>query len=162
MPTVLFIGLTNIMGIQIMVPLGKERCVLNSVIWGAVTDLIINALLIPELKATGAAIGTVVAELVVLIVQCIYLKDIVGDLYKSVSYGKIIIASFAGFVFSIWVKILPLNDSDLHSFIKLAISAICFFGAYLGTMLVTKESFVCETMNEMMNGIKKRFNKNIA
>lgn len=162
MPTVLFIGLTNIMGIQIMVPLGKERCVLNSVIWGAVTDLIINALLIPEFKATGAAIGTVVAELVVLIVQCIYLKDIVGDLYKSVSYGKIIIASFAGFVFSIWVKILPLNDSDLHSFIKLAISAICFFGAYLGTMLVTKESFVCETMNEMMNGIKKRFNKNIA
>ena len=154
MPTVLFIGLTNIMGIQIMVPLGKERAVLYSVIWGAVTDLALNALLIPEFKAAGAAIGTVVAELVVLIVQCISLKDSIRELYKKVSYTRIILGVVAGTALSIWVKWLPLNESELHSFISLAISATCFFGTYLIIMLVTKEPFVCETVDGLIRKIK--------
>ena len=47
MPTLLFIGLTNILGIQILIPLGKERYVLYSTIIGALVDLILNAILIP-------------------------------------------------------------------------------------------------------------------
>lgn len=154
MPTVLFIGLTNIMGIQIMVPLGKERSVLYSVIWGAVTDLILNALLIPEYKAAGAAVGTVVAEFVVLIVQCISLKDRIRELYGGVSYTRIVLGVALGTILSVWVKWLPLNESELHSFIGLAISAICFFGTYLAVMLVAKEPFVCETLNGLIRGLK--------
>ena len=67
--TVLFIGMSNITGIQILVPLGYERIVLYSEIAGALTDLVINFLLIPELASSGAAIGTLVAEAVVLLVQ---------------------------------------------------------------------------------------------
>ena len=51
MPTLLFIGLTNIMGIQMLVPLGKEKVVLYSEIAGMIVDIILNALLIP-LSAT--------------------------------------------------------------------------------------------------------------
>ena len=47
MPTLLFIGLTNIMGIQMLVPLGKEKYVLYSEIAGAIVDLVLNAILIP-------------------------------------------------------------------------------------------------------------------
>ena len=39
MPTLLFIGITNVLGIQILVPLGREKTVLVSEIVGAVTDL---------------------------------------------------------------------------------------------------------------------------
>lgn len=66
MPTVLLIGLSNITGIQILVPLGKEKIVLYSEIVGAITDCVINAMLIPRFKASGAAIGTLVAEVAVL------------------------------------------------------------------------------------------------
>ena len=38
MPTLLFIGITNVLGIQILVPIGKENVVLFSEIAGAVTD----------------------------------------------------------------------------------------------------------------------------
>lgn len=48
MPTLFFIGLTNIMGMQILVPLGKENIVLYSEIVGAVVDLAINYILIPK------------------------------------------------------------------------------------------------------------------
>lgn len=74
MPTLLLIGLTNIMGIQILVPLGKERIVLYSEIAGAVIDLILNLILIPHMASVGAAIGTLTAELVVWIVQFVALK----------------------------------------------------------------------------------------
>ena len=48
MPTIIFIGLTNIMGIQMLVPMGLEKVVLHSEIAGAVIDLILNTLLIPH------------------------------------------------------------------------------------------------------------------
>ena len=44
MPTLLLIGITNILGIQILVPTGREKIVLYSEIVGAVVDVIINAL----------------------------------------------------------------------------------------------------------------------
>ncbi len=155
MPTVLFIGLTNIMGIQIMVPLGKEKSVLYSVIWGAVTDLVLNALLIPEHKAAGAAIGTVVAELVVLIIQCYCLKDRIRELFGDVSYTRIVLGVILGTTLSVWVKWLPLNESELHSFLSLVISAVCFFGTYLAILVVTQEPFVCDTLSGLISGFRK-------
>ena len=51
----LLIGLSNITGIQILIPMGKEKYVLYSEIAGATINLIINAILIPRLGASGAA-----------------------------------------------------------------------------------------------------------
>lgn len=70
MPTLLLIGITNILGIQILVPPGREKIVLYSEIVGAVVDVIINALLIPVYASTGAAIGTLVAEFAVFVSFC--------------------------------------------------------------------------------------------
>lgn len=74
---VFFIGITNILGMQVLVPLGKERLVLYSVIGGAVIDFIINLRLIPQMGAAGAAIGTLVAESVVLILQIAFIIRII-------------------------------------------------------------------------------------
>lgn len=69
MPTLILIGFSNICGMQILVPLGLEKEVLYSEIIGAVTDVCLNLLLIPSMGATGAAIGTLAAEAVVLSYQ---------------------------------------------------------------------------------------------
>lgn len=75
MPTLILIGFSNICGIQILVPLGMEKQVLYSEIAGAVTDVCINLWLIPSMGARGAAIGTLVAEAVVLLYQiCAIIK----------------------------------------------------------------------------------------
>ena len=58
MPTLVFIGLTNIMGTQMLVPLGKEKYVLYSEVAGALIDIIFKYDLIPKMAAVGAAIGT--------------------------------------------------------------------------------------------------------
>ena len=131
MPTLLLIGITNVIGIQIMVPMGKEKHVLFSEIAGALVDLAINAALIPEYGAAGAAIGTLVAETVVLIWQYFSLKDVAGTMFKSVKYWLILIALTASTAASLWVKLLKFND-----ILAILVSAVLFFGIYLLVMII--------------------------
>lgn len=151
MPTLIFIGITNILGIQILVPLGKEKYVLYSEIAGAVADLILNALLIPHFKSSGASIGTLVAELVVLIVQFIALKNEVIPAFKAIKYYKIMIAVILGGLASFWVSMLSLG-----SFLILLISSVIFFGVYFVCLLIMKETLVGEITGQVLKKLKIR------
>lgn len=142
MPTLLFIGITNILGIQMLVPLGRERVVLWSEIAGAITDVIINLLLIPHFASTGAAIGTLVAEFIVLVVQFIALKEEVGKIFSQIHYGRIATALFLGMLASLWVKLLGFGP-----FLTLVISALLFFTTYGLYLLIRKEELVMEIWN---------------
>lgn len=141
MPTLLLIGITNILGIQILVPTGREKIVLYSEIVGAVVDVIINALLIPVYASTGAAIGTLVAELAVFIVQYMTLKNEVHDSFKQIHFIKITIALVLASLASLWIKGLGWGD-----FAMLVISAILFFGVYGITLLILKEEMILEIL----------------
>ena len=88
MPTVLLIGLTNVLGLQIMVPIGKEKMVFYSVLAGGIADFVANMIFIPTMSAAGAALGTLIAETVVLIVQLIVLRRLdQGFVFRS-TMGK--------------------------------------------------------------------------
>ncbi|MBR1892679.1 MAG: polysaccharide biosynthesis C-terminal domain-containing protein, partial [Lachnospiraceae bacterium] len=139
LPTVLMIGLTNILGIQILVPLGKEKIVLYSEIAGGIVDVIINALLIPKYSADGAAVGTLAAEIIVFLVQYGSLRSEVGDAFRKISYQKIAAALLAAVGVSITVKRLHYGN-----FILLTVSAFLFFGVYVSVLLLLKERLMSE------------------
>ena len=149
MPTLLFIGLTNIIGIQMLIPMGKENAVMISTFVGAIVDLILNAIFIPMMGSTGAAIGTLVAEFVVLIVQMIYLKKDVRYLYSKQDYPKILAALLIAVAAAGIVKIFVSGV-----FIKLVISAVLFFGLYGIALYVMKEEIVTENLNKGIQRIK--------
>lgn len=147
MPTVLLIGLSNITGIQILTPQNLEQQVLNSIVCGAVVDFLLNLVLIPGMASSGAALATTIAELVVLVVQCIYLRGIIKDIMKAVSGKKIAVAMILGTAAGIAVKfLLDLSGTgwslEVQSFIMLAVSACVFFGVYGLVLLIMKEEFV--------------------
>ena len=154
MPTLFFIGLTNIMGMQILVPLGKENIVLYSEIVGAIVDLAINYILIPKYASAGAAIGTLVAEIAVWIVQYTYLRKQIKDVYKNVRYGVLILALFLGSIASLWVK-----KVFSGSFIVLLISAILFFGAYFVVLTIAKEPLIYQIEEGLLTKLKKKGEK---
>ena len=159
MPTLLFIGITNILGIQILVPLGREKSVLYSEIAGAVVDLILNALLIPKFASSGAAIGTLVAEIVVFLVQLYALKTEIKEAFQRISYLKILFAVLIATVSSFWILLLQFDEktsSTLKSFIVLAISAAIFFIVYGIILLITKEKFTLEMVNMVLKKLKKK------
>lgn len=154
MPTLLLIGLTNILGIQILVPLGKEMTVLWSEIAGAVANVIVNALLIPHLRSSGAAIGTVVAEAVVLIVQYWALRKQVSDSFKAVKYWKIIIGLVLGTAASYWFVMFGKGN-----FVTLVVTALLFFAVYGAFLLITKEKLTVEIFSQMMGKVKSILKK---
>lgn len=154
MPTLLLIGITNILGIQILVPMGKEKVVLCSEIAGAIVDVVINMILIPKFTSIGAAIGTLVAELVVLVVQYYALKNEVVDAFKQIHYLRIGMALILGSVASLWIKMIGFGN-----FWTLLISACLFFGIYGLILFLTKEPMVIEIFKQVINGIMKKIKR---
>lgn len=150
MPTLLLIGMTNVMGIQIMIPLGLEKQVLYSEIAGALVDLIVNALLIPQYAAAGAAVGTLIAEFVVWIVQMCALRNVTRNLYKNVRFGTIGLALVLAIAASVWVKMF-----NLGTFISLLISGLLYFAVYYTVLLVKGEAIAREILTQIKKLIRK-------
>lgn len=67
-PIVVLIPFSVMTNQQTFVPMGKEKLILLSTSVGAVTNFILNSILIPRYAENGAAIATVIAELAVAVV----------------------------------------------------------------------------------------------
>ena len=72
--TLIFIGWGNVIRTQFVIPNKKDKIYIVSIALGAICNLIVNALLISNLGAVGACIGTIVAELIVPVYQFIVLR----------------------------------------------------------------------------------------
>lgn len=157
MPTLLFIGITNILGIQIMVPLGKEKIVLYSTICGAVIDLVANLIAIPIWGAAGAALGTTLAELAVLVFQVCAIRQVAQKVFADIRLPILLIANVIAVAASYWVKSVSwMADLQWNAFLALAVSAVCFFGAYLMVLLLGKETIVSEVCIMVLNKIRRK------
>lgn len=69
--TVPFISYANIVRMQILIPQGREKAYVISCFAGAIVNLLLNLMLIPKLHSVGAAIGTIVAEFTVMLIQLV-------------------------------------------------------------------------------------------
>ena len=137
-PTIIVAGLSNITGIQVLVPMGLERYTIVSTIFGALVDVILNFIYIPQYGPSGAAIGTLMAEIVVLIVQINYLKRYICINIEVINILKIIISALiavGGLLF-----FLPQIESVV---LNLILCIVVYFGTYGMFLLLFREK-MCE------------------
>jgi O-antigen/teichoic acid export membrane protein len=92
LPSCLFMAIANVVRTQYLIPKQLDNIYLVSVVVGAGANLLFNWIFIPVLQSLGAAIGTLIAEASVCIVQC-------WSIRKFVSIGKSVLRCFP-FVFS--------------------------------------------------------------
>lgn len=150
MPTLILIGISNLTGIQMMIPLGMEKQVLISEIAGAIVDLILNFILIPDYGVAGAAIGTLIAEFVVLYIQLFSIRDKLVELFSQIPLLKIVLT---GLIASLTILIgWQLN---LGIFMTLLIGATMFFGVYIAALFITKDMLILELSRQLLNKLKK-------
>lgn len=154
MPTLICIGLTSVTGIQILIPMKKENVVLYASIAGAVADLIVNALLIPSMKAAGASVGTLIAEIVVLVWHIIVLREQILPMLKGLKLGLLGFSTAIAAAASFWIRYLQFSP-----FIGLVISAILFFGVYAVTLHIGKDPFVMEMEDRFLPIVKRIFKR---
>ncbi|WP_367007304.1 flippase [Streptococcus sp. ZY19097] len=138
MPTLFLIGISNLLGIQILVPMDRENDVLKSVSFGAVINLIVNAICIPKFGASGAAFGTLVAELFVTIYQIYVLRDFLSLIISDIKIYKNLLATLLASIVSLTVSMVFKGMSD---FLVLLISATVFGTIYGIINLFLKEDF---------------------
>ena len=92
------ICVTNVIGIQYLLPCHRDRDFTLSVCFGAVVNLVLNLFLIPAAGAMGAAVATVAAEFAVLVFQCVVVRgelDLRGDALGALPFVVIGAAMFA-------------------------------------------------------------------
>lgn len=145
MPTLFFIGLSNLLGIQILVPMERENQVLKSVVLGAIVDLMINAMTIPAFGAAGAAFGTLVAEFFVVAYQIFVLRDFLKDIMAQIRMDKNVLATVLASLaaFAVYVSFL----TGLSSFLILAATAAVFGLVYLLLSFLFKDAFLLYLVN---------------
>lgn len=91
--TLPFLSFANVIRTQYLIPAEKDKIYIVSVSLGAVSNLIMNILLIPKLESVGACIGTVTAEFIVMFYQAFavrkkiqiskYIKNIIPFVLKA-------------------------------------------------------------------------------
>lgn len=145
------ISWSNILGMQIMLPMKKEKEFTISVTVGAIINVILNLILINSLKALGTTISSVVAELAVTLTQIYFLRNIV-DIKKVIktTYKPL----FSSIIMFGIVSILKINIKYevLITIIQVSIGIV----VYITMMVALKDKLLIEILNQLKNKIINR------
>ena len=133
----------NVIRTQYLIPYKKDNVYIVSVIFGAVINLILNAVFIPPMGAGGAAIATLFAEASVCIVQAVWVRKQL-DLKKYVSISMPFLIS--GIIMYALLLKFPIVVSSpiLNLSIKIAFGAAIYF---ICIFLFTSLSLIMRKIN---------------
>ena len=145
-PILIFIGISNVLGFQFLVPTNRTRPFTISVIVGAIVNLVANIVLIPNFQAIGTALATLLAELAVVITQLVLirkeidLKQLFSQSYKYLIAGALMIL-IAGIL-------PPIFDSNL---LQLIVQAVVATTVYLAILFALKAPIISYTRDLISN-----------
>lgn len=149
-PIIVLIGLSNIIGVQYLLPTKQQTKFTISVVVGAIINFILNMLLIKNYASIGAAIATVIAETVVTATQFILVRKEfkVYDVFK-ISY-KYIISSIVMFGCSILVGHL-ISNNLLSIVIQICVSGLMYFIL----LIIMKDKLICNGICILKKKLKR-------
>lgn len=144
-PVILFIGVSNVIGIQILYPQGHERVVIIATALGAFTNILLNFWLIPKYSQNGAAVATIIAEFVVTFVMCWIGRNLIWVKWEKKYWNYIVATITMSIVIYLIEKI---NFDFVVSFI---ISVIGGFMTYLLFLIIAKDPLYIIAKNFISN-----------
>lgn len=96
------IGISNIIGGQLLIPIGQEKLLFRAGMAGMMSNIAANAVLIPRYDVTGAAIATLLSETLVAVMAAVYIIRFVRIRIMDASvYIKSMVSCGTGLVMSI-------------------------------------------------------------
>lgn len=158
--SIIFSSLSNMIRMSYLIPAQKDKQYLLSAAMGAITNFILNLVMIPNYGAYGAAIATLIAELVVLLTQImvIYKKNnIFKYIYKEMFY------LIPGIIMFITVRIIG-NIMGVHIitlFVQIIVGALFYIGICIVYWKKNKDEYCLNILKSLFinisNKIKKMF-----
>lgn len=148
----IIIGLSNVFGMQVMIPYGKEKKFTMILFIAALVNFIINLVLIPKLSYFGATYATLIAESFVTIWMYFEIKKLLGDIPEVFKFWKMLIPSII-FYLVIKLMIKPFVTSSLL-LILISIPVSGFI--YIVGLFFLKESITMNILDNIVNKLKNR------
>lgn len=143
-PLIILLSIGNLFGTQVLVPLGKEKKLLISVLIGSIINFTLNLILIPIYKENGAAFATVVAEFIIMVVQVYFSKKQIRVYLSFKEFITIIISNISMLIVIIILKIILSNI-----LLTLILSIILGGGVYLIVNIIMKNCLIIEIMKKI-------------
>ena len=142
------IGFSNILGVQILVGMGKDKQFLRCIIWGTVSNFILNSILIPVSGAIGASVASVFAEFVVMFTMFYYIYK--ETPVRLIVFGDILKSFMGSLLFFPLFMVLPYFDNGI---IYLSVSFTCSMILYAFSQYILHNSLALEISRQ----IKEKF-----
>lgn len=153
--TIIPLGLGNVASMQVLAPMGMENKTLISTICGALINFAVNVFLIPYIGADGAAVGTVVTEVVVSIIQIYYAREYLDGI---ISYSNFLKTLFSSLLAGI-LLLMPFLQTISNSFLTICINAVFYFSAFGLLLFATKEQMAIKVSSMIKIIITQRGKK---
>ena len=147
---VIAIGLSNITGLQYLVPTKQQNKLTKSVCVGASVNIILNTILIPKWYSVGAAVASVIAEFSVTFVQFTYVKNQFDLKQIAKIVPRYFIASMV-MMLVLRVEDIVLQSGIFNTILMVVSGAITYFVI----LFILKDKFVFEALNIIKKKIRK-------
>lgn len=147
---VIAIGLSNITGLQYLVPTKQQNKLTKSVCTGALVNIVLNAILIPKWYSVGAAIASVIAEFSVTFVQFIYVKDQFDLKQVAKLVPRYFVASML-MLLLLKAEDMVLQPGIFNTILMVVSGAVTYFVV----LFILKDKFVFEAFATLKKKIRK-------
>ena len=150
-PIVLITSLANVFYYNILVPNGKEKTVLYCTIIGAICNLVISVILIPIIQENGAAAGSLISEILALIVAIRASTKMDNFLVKGLPNIKNYLMGSIGII--IWCMLVKMFFTNNVLLLLVGIAgSVCIYGIVL---LAFKDMVAVEIINVVKKKLKR-------
>ncbi|WP_158305799.1 flippase [Gallibacterium anatis] len=144
---ILIVGISNLTGIQMLIPLNQEKYFCYSLMFGAIINLLLNLLLIPKYNAIGAAISITITEMSIMCYQLFLLRKYIHIMFSEINWIKISIAIIVSVsIFFLYNKKI-LSNLTVMNFLA---SSSLFFISYFSSLIVLKDSFIYTVIKQVI------------
>lgn len=150
--TLVFIGLSTTVTNQVLIPKLMEKQACFAVWCSAIVDFVLNLLFIPTLGAVGAALATLLAEMISLIIQAFFVRKLFVESIKQIDFFKIIFSLCVSFICVLFIK----KILNISLFFNLCIFGIAFFGIYFFALVILREKLVYTIYEEIIISVKSK------
>lgn len=154
-PLMFLLGFNDLIGVQLLVAVNKEKSLFIANLFGVLTNIVMNSILIPKYLCYGAAFATVFSELVKTVCFCVISGRYFDFVHLIKSIGRYLTAALPmGAIVVALSKTIFVGSSMFNTMIMILIGG-CIYGCIL---MLMKDSW-CLYGIKMVTGRLKNIKK---
>ena len=148
---ILAIGISNVTGIQYLIPTGRQNIFTKTVLMGAIVNSVMNIILIPVIQANGAAMASVIAETIIAVIQLVLVRKEIKGLKILKLLPKYLFSGVIMLISLLWIN-QYLNKNMLDTMLLI----VCGTIIYLTILFILKDSFLIDNVKMVFKKINQR------